>query len=274
MMLSRFLLIFTFIFAVSACSTFEEKEELSVEGQSAEEIYNSAQAASRAGEYKKAAELYNEVERLYPYSDLASKAQLNAAKAYYDEAKYDEAIIALERYIQLYPGNEELDYAYYLRAICYYDQITNVERDQELTQAALEQLNLLIRRFPESDYSRDAMFKRDLAIDHLAGKEMEIGRYYLTRGYYQASINRFLNVVREYQTTTHVPEAMHRLVEAYLALGIPSEAYRVAVVLGHNYPGSDWYLDTYKLLDPAEREKLLAERSMVDKTIERIFRPQ
>ncbi|HCK32984.1 MAG: outer membrane protein assembly factor BamD [Micavibrio sp.] len=252
----------------------EEQARIELESKSAEEIYQEAMADADKGLYINAAKMFNEVERLYPYSDLAPKAQLQAAYAYYKSGKYDDAVIGLDRYIQLYPGSDDLDYAYYLRALNYYDQIVNVERDQAMTESALDNLNLLINRFPDSRYARDAEYKRDLTMDHLAGKEMEIGRYYLTRGYYQAGINRFMNVVEKYQTTTHVPEALHRLVESYLALGIEIEAYRVAAVLGHNYPGSPWYEDTYKLLDPKQRQKLLNDRSFVDKAVETIFRPQ
>lgn len=259
--------------SLSACSG-AKKDSDELDDVPAEEIYSRAETAMEAGEFVEAADLYNEVERLYPYSEFASKSQLKAAQAYYDDQEYDEAIIALDRYIQLYPGNDDLAYAYYLRAVCFYDQITDVARDQAMTEDALQNLELLINRFPDSEYSKDARLKRDLTYDHLAGKEMEIGRYYLTRGYYQAGLNRFLAVIRKYQTTTHVPEAMHRLVESYLALGLDQEAYRIAVVLGHNYPGSEWYADTYRLLDPIQRQKLLADRTFVDKTIETIFRPK
>jgi outer membrane protein assembly factor BamD len=268
------ILLVALTFAACASKPKEEvAEKPAIEDQSADEIYTNAQDALTSGRFIEAARLFNEVERLHPYSNVAEDSQLYAAVSYYKDLRYDEAVIALDRYIQLYPGSDNLDYAYYLRALCYYDQITDVRRDQEITTQALENLTLLIRRFPDSEYARDGEYKRDLTLDHLAGKEMEIGRYYLTRGHYQAGIHRFLNVVQEYQTTTHTPEALHRLVEAYLALGIEQEAFRVALVLGHNYPGSDWYADTYELLDPVQRQKMLESRSFVDKTIEGIFRP-
>jgi len=164
-----------------------------------------------------------------------------AAYSYYENKSYNEAIISLDRFIQLHPGNDNIDYAYYLRALSFYEQIVDVRRDQMMTDEALQSFNTLITRFPDSKYSRDASLKRDLTMDHLAGKEMEVGRYYLNRGHVNAALNRFLVVVEDYQTTTHTAEALHRLVEGYLTLGLKQEATRVAAVLGHNYPGSEGY---------------------------------
>jgi outer membrane protein assembly factor BamD len=195
-----------------------------------------------------AAESFDEVERQHPYSVWATKAQLMAGYAHYEANKYDEAIIALERFIQLHPGNRDIAYAHYLKALSYYEQISDVSRDQLATERARQSLQELIRRFPNSKYARDARLKLDLTLDHLAGKEMEIGRYYLRKDQYLAAINRFRHVVDRYQTTTHVPEALHRLAEAYSALGVTVEAQRNAAVLGHNYPGSEWYIDSYKLV--------------------------
>lgn len=213
-----------------------------------EDIYNSAMDSLLAGDYVEAATQFDEVERQHPYSAWATKAQLMAAYANYQENRYDDAVAALDRFIQLHPGNEDIAYAYYLRAICYYEQISDIGRDQKMTQLALENLQEVVRRFPESRYARDAELKIDLARDHLAGKQMEIGRFYLERGEYLAAINRFRIVIEDYQTTTHVPEALHRLVEAYLALGVTDEAQATAAVLGHNFPGSAWYADSYLLL--------------------------
>lgn len=246
----------------------ESREELPVEA-----IYNEAAAALDAEEYQVAARKFEEVERQHPYSKWATKAQLMSAYASYKDKSYDDAILALERFIELHPGNEDIDYAYYLHALSYYEQISDVARDQQMTDFALDSLNTLIRRFPDSKYTRDATLKRDLTLDHLAGKEMEIGRYYLNRGHVNAAINRFRKVVKEYQTTTHTPEALHRLVESYMTLGLSSEAYRIASVLGYNYPGSKWYEDSFKLLDPELRQKLLEDRSFVDKTVDSLFRP-
>ena len=155
----------------------------------------------------------------------------------------------------------------------YYQQISDVSRDQEITKQALQSLNALVRRFPNSQYARDAKLKRDLTLDHLAGKEMEVGRYYLNRNEVNAAINRFRVVVTNFQTTTHVPEALHRLVESYLTLGLRDEARQVAAVLGHNYPGSKWYEDSYKILDEESRQKILEDRSFIDKTVDTLFKP-
>ncbi len=230
-----------------SCGLFDEEQPGYVE-QPVETLYNNAMNAMQAGELSDAARLFDEVERQHPYSTWAAKAQVMAAYANYQNNRYDEAINALDRFIQLHPGNKDIAYAHYLRAISYYEQISDVGRDQRATEQALTALEEVVRRFPESRYSRDASLKIDLARDHLAGKHMEIGRYYLDQGEYLAAINRFQLVIRDYQTTTHVPEALHRLVESYLALGVTDEAQSTAAVLGHNYPGSIWYADSYVLL--------------------------
>jgi outer membrane protein assembly factor BamD len=171
-----------------------------------------------------------------------------AAYAHYRNDSYTEAVNTLDRFIELHPGNRDIAYAYYLKALCYYEQISDVRRDQKMTREARSALQEIVRRFPDTKYARDAQLKLDLTEDHLAGAEMAVGRYYLDNGHYLAAIKRFRTVVEEYQTTSHVPEALHRLVEAYLALGVTDEAQATAAVLGHNYPGSDWYADSYELL--------------------------
>jgi len=230
--------------SLAACAS---KDDQYVE-RPVEQLYNTAMDELGAGNYQVAAKAFDEVERQHPYSVWAAKAQLMAAFANYQDRKYDEAILAAERFKQLHPGNRDIAYAYYLVAVSYYEQIADVGRDQKVTQQALAALDEVIKRFPTSDYARDARLKLDLARDHLAGKEMTVGRYYLKRGQYVAAINRFRAVVEQYQTTTHTAEALHRLTEAYLALGVVDEAQTAAAVLGHNYPGSDWYVDTYALL--------------------------
>ena len=212
-----------------------------------DELYNKAVDQLEGQNYEFAAQLFDEVERQHPYSVWATKAQLMAGYAHYEANSYAEAIIALDRFIQLHPGNPDIAYAYYLKALCYYEQISDIARDQLSTEKALESLQEIMRRFPKTRYARDARLKIDLARDHLAGKDMNIGRYYLWRGHYLAAINRFRRVVKDFQTTTHVPEALHRLVEAYTALGLVEEAKKSAAVLGHNYPGSEWYMDSYAL---------------------------
>lgn len=253
-----------------ACSSSSETEA-QVE-KPVEELYNGAQEALQAGRYKEATKLFEEVERQHPYSQWATKSQLMAAYSAYQGDSYDDAILALDRFIELHPGSEDIDYAYYLKALAYYEQISDVARDQAITKESLEAFDTLVQRFPDSKYARDAKLKMDLTNDHLAGKEMEIGRYYLNRGEVNAAINRFRTVVKDYQTTTHTPEALHRLVECYLSLGLHTEAERVAAVLGYNYPGSKWYQDTYKIIDPARRQEVFENRSFKDKAIDTLFR--
>lgn len=233
------------IAGLAACSSTEEEPYVE---RPVERIYQEAAAAIDQESYTRAAQLFDEVERQHPYSQWATRAQLMAAYAHYQALEYDDAIIALDRFIQLHPGSEDTAYAYYLKALSYYEQISDVTRDQKMTELALNSLGEVARRFPDTGYARDARLKIDLTNDHLAGKEMEIGRYYLNQRQYNAAIGRFRNVVERYQTTSHVPEALHRLTEAYLALGVVDEAKATASVLGHNFPGSEWYTDSYALL--------------------------
>ena len=238
---------------LAACAGDDVVQEEYVEEPVAE-LYNRAVDALEQEEYEEASTQFDEVERQHPYSSWATKAQVMAAYSLYMANKYDEAIVALDRFIQLHPSNKDTAYAYYLKGLCYYEQISDVGRDQMITELALKTLNELNTRFPESPYTRDAKLKIELTYDHLAGKEMNIGRYYQGKGQYLAAINRFDTVVKKYQTTTHVPEAMLRLVESYLALGLKGEATRTASVLGHNFPASEWYYDAYALLeDPSIR---------------------
>ncbi|MFN3826890.1 MAG: outer membrane protein assembly factor BamD [Micavibrio sp.] len=258
---------------LTACSSSGEKQKLESD-RPVESLYNQAADMLDKGEYNEAARLFEEVERQHPYSQWATQAEMMAAFSYYKKTRYDEAILALDRFLELHPGNPSSDYALYLKALCFYEQISDVARDQEMTRLALDSFDTLINRYPDSRYARDSIFKRDLTLDHLAGKEMEIGRYYLKSKQTNAAMNRFLSVVKNYQTTTHVPEALHRLVEIYMTLGLQGEATRVASVLGHNYPGSTWYEDSYKLLTPELRQKLIEDRSWVDKTVDSLFKPE
>ena len=260
------------VVVVSACSSTKEAEQAQIE-ESVDVLYNKAAAALDDENYREATRLFEEVERQHPYSQWATQAQLMAAFSSYQDQRYAEAIIALDRFIELHPGNDDIDYAHYLKALCYYEQISDVARDQDMTEQALRSLDTLIRRFPDSKYARDASLKRDLAFDHLAGKEMEIGRYYLRRNQINAAINRFRVVIQNYQTTTHTAEALHRLVEAYLTLGLKNEATQVAAVLGHNYPGSKWYKRSFDLLDDQARRKLIEDRGYVERTVDTLFKP-
>ena len=235
------------ILLLAACASSESEDAERYVERPVHEIYNDAVDTLQDGEFTAAAKLFDDVERQHPYSVWATKAQLMAAYANYQAKSYDEALIALDRFIRLHPGNRDIAYAYYLRALCHYEQISDVSRDQLATQNALAALQEVVKRFPETTFTRDAELKIDLARDHLAGREMEVGRFYLKRGHYLAAINRFRKAVDDFQTTSHAPEALHRLVEAYSALGLREEAREAAAVLGHNYPGSQWYGDSYAL---------------------------
>jgi outer membrane protein assembly factor BamD len=242
-----------------------EPDEAAFADRPVEELYNEAQDLMAEGTFSRAAAAFEEVERQHPYSQWATRAQIMAAFAFYQANEYDASIAAAERFIDLHPGHEDVPYAYYLIGICYYEQISDIGRDQEMTSKALDSLGELVRRFPDSDYARDAQLKIDLARDHLAGKEMEIGRYYLGRQQYVAAINRFRNVVETYQTTTHVPEALHRLTEAYLSLGVRAEAQNSAAVLGYNFPGNVWYERSYALLEEQQLEPAQSEGSWLSR---------
>lgn len=232
---------------LAACGSTESDEIEYVE-RPPEQIYNEAAAFLDEGDYLDAARQFDEVERQHPYSRWATRAQIMAGYAYYQALDYEQAILTLDRFIGLNPGNEDVDYAYYLRALSYYERIVDVKRDQEMTESAMAALSDVVNRFPNTEYARDAALKYDLTRDHLAGKEMDIGRYYQRQGHLHAAVNRYRSVIETYQTTSHVPEALHRLTEVYLQLGIYPEAQATAAVLGHNFPGSDWYQDSYALL--------------------------
>ena len=240
--------------ALAACA---DKPPVYVE-RPVEDLYNTAMDQLLEGGNQAAAKSFDEVDRQHPYSVWATKAQLMSAYALYQGNKFDESIIAADRFIQLHPGHRDVAYAYYLKALDYYIQIEDIGRDQKTTQQALTALSEVVRRFPDSRYARDAHLKIDLARDHLAGKEMAIGRWYEGRGTYLSAVNRFKNVIDQYQTTTHVPEALERLTECYLALGLKDEAQRTAAVLGYNYPGSSWYEATYVLVTGQKPQQAVA----------------
>jgi len=231
--------------ALGGCA--QDKPDEYVEG-TVDTLYNQATDQLMAENYKTAAKLFDEVDRQHPYSIWATRAQLMAAYAQYRDEKYDDAIISLGRFIQLHPGNRSVSYAYYLRALSYYAQMVDVKRDQSASRQSLKSLTELLRRYPNTRYSRDARRRVDMVRDQLAAAEMDRGRYYLVRKQYLAAINRFRTVVEKYQTSSQVPEALYRLVEAYTALGVTAEAQKAAAVLGYNYPSSDWYADSYALV--------------------------
>ena len=213
-----------------------------------ETLYTEARDRLSRGNAPVAAALFDEVERQHPYSPWARRAQLMSAFSYYVAADYNKAIQSAQRFLSIHPGNKDAPYAYYLIALSYYEQISDVQRDQKITEQARTALREVNRRFPATEYATDARLKLDLVEDHLAGKEMEIGRYYQDSGKWIAAQIRFQNVVDNFQTTSHTPEALYRLVESSLALGLPSEAKKYAAVLGANYPGNEWYERAYKLV--------------------------
>ncbi|MFC3615545.1 outer membrane protein assembly factor BamD [Lutimaribacter marinistellae] len=219
-----------------------------LEGYTAEQIFERGEYELSQNRPDDAAWYFSEVERLYPYSDWAKRALIMQAFAFHSGKDYPESRSAAQRFIDFYPTDEDAAYAQYLLALSYYDQIDEVGRDQGLTFQALQALRTVIEVYPDSEYATSAILKFDLAFNHLAAKEMEIGRYYLRRQHYSAAINRFRVVVEDFQTTTHTAEALHRLVEAYLSLGLVNEAQTAGAILGHNYRSSEWYEASYKLL--------------------------
>jgi outer membrane protein assembly factor BamD len=243
---SKFLLAFVFLAALSGCAGDNDKEE--APDEPVDVLYTKATDALDHGDFKEAAKQFSEVDRQHPYSQWAARAEVMEAYADYENMDYDEAIKALDQYIELHPGNSDISYAYYLRALCNYERISDVRRDQASARDALKGLQEVVRRFPETEYAKDAVLKISLINDHLAGAEMEVGRYYIKQHLYIAAIGRFKTVIDKFQTTSHVPEALERLVECYTALGLFKEAKKNAAVLGYNFPGSDWYQDAYNLL--------------------------
>lgn len=259
---------------VSGCETiggmFDEPEL--IDDRSAREIFDEAETLLADGNSVEAASTYDEVERLYPFSQLAKRATIMSAYANYEAGDMPAARASAGRYLDLYPSDVDAPYAQYLIALSYYDNIADVRRDQGTTRNALEALTELVQRFPESDFARDARLKIDLTNNHLAGKEMTVGRYYLKRGHYMAAVNRFRVVLEQYQTTAHTPEALHRLVEAYLSMGLEREAQTAAAVLGENFVGSDWYAASFALLTDRDLRPERSDDGFFDRVFRRVIR--
>ena len=250
---SRIVLAATMLAALSltsACAsrTGGNRAETAYVARDVESLYAAAKERLDKGDIEVAGALFDEVERQHPYSPWARRAQLMSAFSYYSAKDYTKAVQSAQRFLSIHPGNKDAGYAFYLVALCYYEQISDVSRDQKITQQALTALNDVVRRYPGTRYSTDARLKIDLVNDHLAGKEMDIGRYYERAGRWLAADVRFRKVVDRYQNTSHTDEAMFRLVETNLALGLPEEAQKYAAVLGANYPGSVWYQKAYALM--------------------------
>jgi outer membrane protein assembly factor BamD len=233
-------------------------------------LYNGGLAEMQGGNYSRAQKKFAEVERQHPYSKWATKAILMQAFSAYQKNAYDDAVNASKRFITLHPGHKDTPYAYYLIALSEYERITDVRRDQRQTERAVEALEEIARRYPDTAYAADAKEKAKLGYDRLAAKEMEVGRYYVGQGSYLAGINRYKKVVTDYQRTAHTPEALYRLTEAYMALGVVSEAQTAAAVLGRNYPNSDWYRDAYKLVTTDGREPVASESSWISKAFKSV----
>lgn len=235
--------------ALAGCSSSRQARELAYVERPVEALYNAAADELDSKDYVSAIALFNEVERQHPYSEWARRATVMSAYASFRSRRYEDAISTAQRYLSLNPAGDAAPYAYHLIALSYFQQIVDVGRDQRTTELARDGLNDVVRRFPNTDYARDAQVKLDMVSDQLAGKEMEIGRWYLRRNEHLAAVNRFKNVIDNYDTTSHTPEALHRLVESYLSLGLRGQAVAAASVLQYNYPESQWYDASYALIE-------------------------
>ena len=238
------------VLPVAGCATGGKKTKADTQyvARDVNTLYNLGKKRLDQRDYAAAGIVFDEVERQHPYSVWARRAQLMSAFNYYAAGDHTKSIDSARRFMSIHPGNRDAPYALYLIALNYYEQISDVTRDQAITHQALDSLGEVARRYPGTPYADDARLKMDLVRDHLAGKEMEIGRFYQRRAQWLASVMRFRTVVDQYQTTSHTPEALMRLTESYLALGIPAEARRSAAVLGANYPNTKWYQRAYSLV--------------------------
>jgi outer membrane protein assembly factor BamD len=285
MMLSKgfargFIVVFAVVSALSlsGCSwlnslggSSDKPKDADYQERPIDQIYSDAWKKVRGGDWEEAGKQFAEVERQHPYSVWARRASLMSAFCYYEGNKYTDAISTADQYISLHPGSKEVAYAFYLKAISLYEQIVDVGRDQTNTEAALVALQDVVQRFPDSEYARDATLKIDLTLDHLAGKQMEVGRYYLFQRDYISAINRFRVVVEQYQRTSQIAEALERLTEAYYALGLDKEAQTAAAVLGANYPGSPWYEDAYNLLKGRNLKPEEDKGSWISKAFDKVL---
>jgi len=257
MKIKNFLLIIVMIFISSCAKEFKQNSDLIEKDLNLQviETYKEAMKSLRDGDVLFAAKKFNEVELMYPQSEWAPKSLLMASYAYYSQDYYIDAIIELERFIKIYNLDVNLDYAYYLLALCYYEQIVDEKKDLESIIKSKKYLLFLIENYPNTDFATDAKFKIDLVNDILASKEMYIGRYYFNREKWIAAINRFRTVVDDYDTTIYVEEALHRLVEVYYTIGLVDEAKKYANLLGYNYQSSEWYEKSYKVFNKLYKTK-------------------
>lgn len=238
------------------------------EDRAAEEIFNSGEKEILRKRYGDAAEKFTEVERLYPYSDWAKRALIMQVYSFHKDQSYENVVSAANRFIEFHPNDKDVPYAYYLIGLSYYDQVLAIGRDQELAKEALRVFSLITKEYPESKYASSSQIRFNFLRDHLASKEMEVGRYYLKRSHYAPAINRFRGVIEEFPTTSQVPEALHRLVEAYLSLGLVNEAQTAGAILGYNYRSTEWYDRTFALLS----SKGLKPKSSGNSWLSKIYR--
>ena len=246
--LARIAAIGAFAAALAACSMFGPTKMKEEEIIPPDTLYQSVLTNMDQQHYNAAIDDLKKLERQHPYSEYNEKAKLMEVYANYRIGRFDDAILAADRYMALFPSSDQTAYVLFLKGTAYFAQITDITRDQAISQDAIDTYTLLISNYPKSDYARDAADKMVIAVDQLAGKEMSVGRYYEGNGQYAAAINRFRTVVDKYQTSTHIEEALFRLTESNLALGLTAEAQTAAAVLGHNNPASDWYKEAFNLL--------------------------
>jgi outer membrane protein assembly factor BamD len=248
-MRSHYVILLCFLtVAISGCSSLKSKPKIDIDTYSAKEIYDLAEDRLAKKRPQDAAKYFSEIERLYPYSEWAKRGLIMQAFSYHKDQDYENSRSAAQRYIDFFPAAEDAAYAQYILALSYYDQISEVGRDQDVTVKALQELRLLIERYPDSKYAKDSAEKFDMAFSFLAAKEMEVGRYYLQRGYYTSAVNRFRKVVQEFRTTEQTPEALYRLIECYLSLGLRGEAQSAAAILQESYSSTQWHKDSLILL--------------------------
>ena len=253
----------------SSCSDSQNNNGIGVsEDKSAEEIFNSGERELIRRRYNDAAEKFKEVERLYPYSDWAKRALIMQVYSFHKDKEYENVVSAANRFIEFHPKDKDIPYAYYLIGLSYYDQVLAIGRDQKLTQEALKIFKLIIKEYPDSEYASSSQIKFDFLKNQLASKEMEVGRYYLKRSHYVSAINRFRGIIEDFSTTSQVPEALHRLVEAYLSLGLTDEAQTAGAILGYNYKSNEWYERSFELL----RSKGLKPKSLGNSWLSQIYR--
>ncbi|MDC3002518.1 outer membrane protein assembly factor BamD [Paracoccaceae bacterium] len=271
---STIVVFFIFILLSNCSENQVDTANIVSEDKAAEEIFNSGEREILRKRYSDAAEKFTEVERLYPYSDWAKRALIMQVYSYHKDQSYDNVVSAANRFIEFHPYDKDVPYAYYLIGLSYYDRVLAIGRDQELAKEALKVFNLIKEEYPESEYASNSEIKFNFLMDHLATKEMEVGRYYLKRSHYAPAINRFRGVIEEFSTTSQVPEALHRLVEAYLSLGLVDEAQTAGAILGYNYKSNDWYERSFELLSSKGLKPKSSGNSWLNKVYRQVVKGQ